>query len=101
LPFIVVVHWGDPREREAALGPSRHSPKEALVSKSADPVRPLLVRAGQPATMLLENAKMRIATPMICLQNGSQGQKIRVSSLDHKRIVLAEVVDLGMLKGSL
>jgi hypothetical protein len=101
LPFFVIVRWDDPRERELALGAATKEPLPVQKARKNEPAKPFLVRAGESATLFLENAKMHIATPIICLQNGSQGQQIRVSSLDHKRIVMAEVVDFGVLKGSL
>jgi hypothetical protein len=99
LPFFVILHWSDPQERMAVLGPPRSHP----VRLNLDPQvpKPLLVRAGRQATLLMQNGKMRIATPIICLQNGALGEEIRVSSLDHKRVVTAEVVDSGLLKGTL
>jgi Chaperone for flagella basal body P-ring formation len=100
LPFFVIVHWSDLAERDAALGRA-HKATPAGTTAAATLAEPILVRAGQPATLFLDNPKMHIATPIICLQNGKQGQQIRVSSLDHKRIILAEVVDLGVLRGSL
>jgi len=99
VPFFVLLHWSDPIERQSVLGSLR--PRPIHVETIPHTAKPFLVRAGQSATLLLQNNKMRIATPIICLQNGSQGQQIRVSSLDHKRVVLAEVVDSGVLKGNL
>jgi len=99
VPFFVILHWSDAFERETALGPVRAQPSR--LSAKPVPSKPILVRAGQSATLLLDNAKIHISTPIICLQNGSQGQQIRVSSLDHKRIALAEVIDSGVLRGTL
>ena len=101
VPFLVIVHWSDPLEREAALGPAPKDLLPARTFRQVEPAKPMLVRAGESATLLLENAKMHIATPIICLQSGSQGQQIRVSSLDHKRVALAEVVEPGVLRGRL
>jgi flagella basal body P-ring formation protein FlgA len=39
--------------------------------------------------------------PVICLQNGVRGQRIRVASKDHRRFFEGEVVGTGVLKGSL
>jgi hypothetical protein len=99
LPFFVILHWSDAQERVAVLGPLRSQP----VRESSTPriSRPMLVRAGHAATLLMQNGTMRITTQIICLQNGAMGEEIRISSLDHKRITTAEVVDSGLLKGTL
>jgi hypothetical protein len=97
LPFFVILHWSDPGERIAVLGPLRSQP--VRVNPAPRAAKVLLVRAGRQATLLMQNEKMRIATAIICLQNGSLGEQIRVSSLDHRRIMTAEVVDSGLLKG--
>lgn len=95
LPFFVVVKGTQPQELECAVaGPRR------TIAKPRQP-REVLVRAGQKATMILESRKFRVATPIICLENGSEGQRIRVSSLDRKRISTAEVLESGLLRGSL
>jgi Chaperone for flagella basal body P-ring formation len=98
LPFYVLLHWGRPMEREAAFAELNSPARITTVSRVPD--KPL-VRAGQRATLLIENNQMRVATPIICLQSGSRGQKIRVTSLDRKRIAFAEVVEPGIVKGSL
>ncbi len=95
VPFFVVVNGTQPEELETAVaGPGR------TIAKPGKP-REVLVRAGQKATMILESRKFRVATPIICLENGSEGQRIRVSSLDRKRISTAEVLQSGLLRGSL
>jgi flagella basal body P-ring formation protein FlgA len=43
----------------------------------------------------------RATTPVICLENGRQGESIRVSSLDRKRIMVGEIVGPGLLRGDL
>jgi Chaperone for flagella basal body P-ring formation len=98
LPFYVLLHWQRPMERQAAFD-ELNSPARISMA-SLIPAKPL-VRAGQRATMLIQNKEMRLATPIICLQSGGRGQTIRVSSLDHRRVVFAEVVEPGIVKGSL
>jgi flagella basal body P-ring formation protein FlgA len=44
---------------------------------------------------------MRITLRVICLENGARGERVRVSSTDHKRIYQAEVIDPGLLKSAL
>ncbi len=96
VPFFVIVRWAGERQRDNAL--------EAAVIKVPVAVhqhKEVLVRAGQTATLVIQNKRLRISTPIICLESGSRGQTIRVSSIDRKRISTAEVVDEGVLRGSL
>jgi flagella basal body P-ring formation protein FlgA len=44
---------------------------------------------------------MVITLPVICLENGSQGERIRVSSTDRKFTYLGEIVAPGMLRTQL
>jgi hypothetical protein len=95
LPFYVALHWQTFEQREMALAAS--SVKRTV---GASVRQQLLVRAGQQATLITTNNKFKARTPIICLQAGTQGQKVRVATMDHKRIALAEVVDSGVLRGS-
>ncbi|MBZ5653716.1 MAG: flagella basal body P-ring formation protein FlgA [Acidobacteriia bacterium] len=60
-----------------------------------------LVRGGDHATLILEKADLRISMPVICLQSGVRGQRIRVASTDRKQFYRAEVIAPGTLRGSL
>jgi hypothetical protein len=94
IPFYVLVHdpkgWGN-RVKPLVAGNQRPA--------VASTVR--LVRGGDRATLILETADLRISLPVICLQNGIRGERIRVASADRKRFYRAEVVAPGMLRGSL
>lgn len=93
LPFYVLVH--------ASKTVSLAQPASERIPLVEDTSFPRVVRGGDPATLILENADFRIRMSVICLQNGSRGQKIRVASRDHRRFFEGEVVGTGMLKGSL
>ena len=60
-----------------------------------------VVRAGSPAVLLLDSDHVHIRLSVICLENGSTGQKIRVESKDPRQTYVAEVIDGGILRGSL
>jgi hypothetical protein len=98
VPFFVILHWTDARERQTTL--SEFHPEGPTVSSHASR-KPWMVRAGQRATLILENKQLRVSTPILCLESGSQGQRVRVESLDRKRIMTAQVVDAGLLRGTL
>jgi len=65
------------------------------------PTLPRVMRGGDSAILILESKDFRIRIPVVCLQDGTQGQRIRVTSKDHRRFFEGEVVGTGMLKGSL
>ncbi len=93
LPFYVLVRGVD--RKIASLSAARLMPaiEEAPVQN--------IVRGGEHATLILESPDSRMSLPVICLQSGTMGQKIRVSSPDHRQFYDAEVVAVGILKGSL
>jgi len=93
LPFYVLVHQPqagakvDPADDRSSLADATPFPR--------------LMRSGEPAILILENADYRISLPVVCLQNGTRGQRIRVASKDHKRFFEGEIVGSGLLKGNL
>jgi len=60
-----------------------------------------VIRGGDHATLILESPDSRMRLPVICLQSGVLGQRIRVASPDRKQYYEAEIVSPGMLKGNL
>jgi len=93
LPFYVLVHQID----GVKLGSSR-----AAVVPETTPVSPKnVIRSGDHATLVLETPDARMSFPVICLQSGVRGQRIRAASPDRRQFYYAEVVAPGMLKGSL
>jgi hypothetical protein len=93
LPFYVLVHGIDRvKAATAAL------PKMRVFEVN----RPLnVIRGGDRAILVLETSDSRLSFPVICLESGAPGQKIRVISSDHKRSYDAEIVAPGLLKGIL
>ncbi len=101
VPFYVAMDGNGesparPRSIPPALG--RAPAHMARVGTEADPPT---MRAGSPATLLLEGDHMQIQLHVVCLENGSIGQTIRVASKDRKQIYTAQVFDGGILRGSL
>jgi len=100
LPFYVVLHLSEKQDVQAMLERSypHATPARALTA----PARPhWAVRAGQRAVIVLQGENLRATTSVICLQNGEQGESIRVSSLDHRRTMVGEIVGPGLLRGTL
>jgi hypothetical protein len=92
LPFYVLVHGLD-KSNEKSL--------EAHFAPATEGKLLSVVRGGDRATLILESPESRMSFPVICLQSGLPGQRIRVASLDHRRYYNAEIVAAGMLKGTL
>lgn len=59
------------------------------------------VRWNSQAVLVIVAPHMQIRIPVICMQNGSVGQTIRVTSPDHRQSYNAEVVGRGLLRGNL
>ena len=59
------------------------------------------IKQGAPAILLLDGEHVHVTLSVICLESGTPGQKIRVTTGDRKQIYLAEVVDANRLKGTL
>lgn len=100
LPFYVVLHLSGTQDAQAML--ARSLATAPPVSAVSHVVRPKwVVRSGQRATFVLQGKEMRATTLVICLQDGRQGESIRVSSLDRSRMMVGEVVGPGLLHGAL
>ena len=67
---------------------------------SATPGGPTL-RIGSPAMLQMDGDRVHILIEVICLENGSAGDKIRVTTRDHKQSYVAQIVSPTLLKGSL
>jgi hypothetical protein len=97
LPFFVSVHTGNPSQTAdaAASGSSTGAPRSNIDPKN------VVVRAGAPATLLLDGIHVHIRIAVVCLENGAPGQTIRVASRDHRQTYVAKVVDQAVLRASL
>ena len=97
LPFYVLVSWQSAEAKNAAVANFFPEPLKPKAREAKD----IVVRAGEQATLIMEDKAVRVSTRIVCMQSGGRGEKIRVQSPDHKRIAVAEVVEPGLLKGSL
>ena len=89
--FLVYVQTptGAPLE---GLKQFNHEGGTRLEMRQPPPAGAILTRAGQKATMLLEENGMRISIGVICLQGGRLGQRIRVLDPVRRHIFRAEVL---------
>lgn len=100
LPFYVLLSHAGTAEVRGALSTSS-SAKSQPSAPITIPAAQAVIRNGDSATLVFEDAAIRITMPVICLESGSRGQKIRVASTDRKRFFTAEVVQAGLLKATL
>jgi len=97
LPFYVSLSVApDAAAQAAAAVAQTNLPKSSTVSS-----RHFAVLSGTPATLMLDGGRVHIRLSVICLESGVLGQTIRVTDRDRKKVFRAEVVDGGLLKGSL
>jgi hypothetical protein len=93
LPFIVTLRMtADPSVE------SSHGRSTAILQSKASPPA---VRAGSPATLLLEGAHVHITISVICLESGAPGKTIRATDRDRRQVYTAQVVRDGLLEGRL
>ena len=91
LPFYVLVQSAQAGRVESA------KPAEPAAT-AKETALPQLVRKGDPAMLVLENADLRIRVPVVCMEGGARGQKIRLTSQDHRQFYRGEVIAAGLLK---
>ena len=63
--------------------------------------RAIAIRNGDEAILRLDSERVHIRLSVICLENGAQGQTIRVTTKDRKMTYRAQVVDGATLQGRL
>lgn len=99
LPFYVAVSWK--AESAAQVGLRQWSERTNPVAKKMNRREPPLVRAGGAATLIIESGRIHMQLPVICLENGVLGSKIRVTSKDRKKIFVAQVMSGNIVKGGI
>ncbi len=103
LPFMARVQVDpDSAVRMSALFARLSLLKESFMGAAARPRKdPIVIQSGSRAMLLLDSERVHIRIPVICLQSGSAGETIRVSTPDHRQNYRAQVVKDGVLQGRL
>jgi hypothetical protein len=101
LPFFVTVRLGQPSAAQSAIAASSTGILRAGTLGSGTDPKSFVVRAGAPATLLLDGDHVHIRIAVVCLENGAAGQTIRVASTDHRQTYMAKVIDQAVLRASL
>lgn len=99
LPFFVAVRFNAVDDARAAVANVVPTSSENLHTKS--PAATPTLRAGAPVVLLLDGGRVHIRLTVVCLENGSIGQTIRVASKDHKQVYTAQVVDDSVVRARL
>jgi hypothetical protein len=95
LPFYAVVTGS--RSPARASGAPVSSPIAASARRATFDA---IMRAGTHAILIMDDKRSQVQLTVISLENGNAGDKIRVSSPDHKQVYTAEVVNASLLKRS-
>ncbi len=103
LPFMVNVRVDEGSAAQIAAIVSQLSLLKGAIPGSAPRPQPesIVIRSGSKATLLLEGEHIHITIPVICLDSGAAGQKIRATDKEHRRIYTAQVIEDGLLQGRL
>ena len=60
-----------------------------------------MLRVGTIATLVMDAQRIEIRMQVVSLESGGPGDKVRVTTIDHKHSYVAEIVTPTVLKGSL
>lgn len=88
LPFYALLSWPE-------LSPRPQPANTTPITSQA-----ITMHAGAHATLILDDHRSHIQMAVISLQSGVTGQRIRLTSPDHKHFYYGEVVNAGLLQGS-
>jgi hypothetical protein len=102
LPFFVAINGIGQNAQNAGQPSSAGSDRSSIAALQPEPgSKSIAVRNGSLATLLLEGGHVHIRLIVVCLENGAPGQTIRAESKDHQQTYIAQVVDKGVLRGTL
>jgi hypothetical protein len=106
LPFLVQIRADAAkslriRERLASFARQNDTqPAAAGTNHAVGNVKKTLVRPGTHARLLLERDHVRIVLPVVCLERGERGRRIRVRTMEGNRIFRATVASAETLTSS-
>jgi hypothetical protein len=96
LPFFVKTQMDHVGSTTAPSMTVRASPGATRVGS-----KPIVMRSGSQAVLSLEGDRVHIRIPVVSIQEGSPGDKIRVRACSNRQLYVAEVIDATSLKGRL
>lgn len=99
LPFVVSLRSSaGTAARLVGLFASGGSPVRAASVVASGP---MVIRNGAQAVLLLDGKHVHVQLPVVTLENGAVGQRIRVTEKDKRQTYTAVVVNSGLLQGRL
>jgi hypothetical protein len=101
LPFYVLLHWGQPEDESSALPGQPNARQEGRTTQPALRPEDMLVRSGKAAVLVFEGDFLRMTLPVMCLQNGGRGQRVRVLNKETKKTYFARVTGPGVVTSTL
>lgn len=96
LPFIVTVRPSGGIPEPLGLSPQLRPASFSAKTRGTD-----AIRAGSAAVLFLEGPHVHIQLSVVCLENGSIGQSIRVATRDRRLTFTAEILSDSTLRGQL
>jgi hypothetical protein len=99
VPFLVSVH--QEKAFPARVAKVESGSRGRALAKARASAESRLVKPGQSATLIWEQAGIRVVLPVTCLEAGGLGEFVRVRFKNGARTLLAEVVGAGTLRASL
>ena len=93
LPFYVLVHWGPPGGDSGARAGQRDATPAGAALRRED----MWVRSGRFVILMLDGEYIHMTMPVLCLQNGGRGQKVRVINKETKKRYVARVAGPGLV----
>jgi Chaperone for flagella basal body P-ring formation len=93
LPFYVLVHW----EHSGEGSLTRHGRPDDDLARSGPNSENFLVRSGKIVKLVLDGNYIHMTLPVLCLQSGGRGQRVRVISKDTKKRYVARVTGPGVV----
>jgi hypothetical protein len=90
LPFYVLVHWGHSGEGSGRPGQSVEN-----LEQSGSRSQNLLVRSGKIVKLVLDGNYIHMTLPVLCLQSGGRGQRVRVISKETKKRYFPSLLKAG------
>jgi len=92
VPFVLRAPPTESGDRISSVAPE--APDTPITRPPLAPV----VRAGQAASLLWEQAGIRMVLPVVCMEPGAAGDRVRVRTANGRRMFRAIVVRAGILR---
>jgi Chaperone for flagella basal body P-ring formation len=106
LAFSALVYVGDEKAIPVAKKPEHSSDKLASIRSLSGATGPAVLRSNSPGlrvgsqvVLLIEDGQMQIHLPVVAMDSGSSGGRVRVCTLNRKKVFQAVVVDAGVVRG--